>query len=372
MMGRVCAALALAWIGCAPLAQADPPGSYKDMEETGYKASAAKKAGFVIAPIPQSSPALGNGLALVAAVMYQPKDAARPWTTGLGGLYTDTESWAGGAFQKAYFGDDYRLTGFAGYGAFNLDFFGIGAAAALQNNPIKLNQSGGIALLEVLRRVRPNVFIGARFQYLPVKTRLAAPDIAIGDYDLSDVELSSQIVLAGLAAEYDTRDNEVSASRGVYTTLNALTGVESLGSDFSYAKVQATANWYHALGSNTVVAARGALCYAGEGGPFYDLCMYGQSNDLRGYSAGRFRDRALLAAQVEWRQHLFGRFGVVAFAGVGGVAEEFSTFPSDHLLPAAGVGIRFAALRQYKVNLSVDYAVGDGDNGVYVYIGEAF
>lgn len=68
--------------------------------------------------------------------------------------------------------------------------------------------------------------------------------------------------------------------------------------------------------------------------------MYGSSSDLRGYETGRYRDRASWAMQVEARQHLFGRFGVVAFAGIGGTAPGLGSLDDTEFLPSVGLGLR--------------------------------
>ena len=83
------------------------------------------------------------------------------------------------------------------------------------------------------------------------------------------------------------------------------------------------------------------MCGVSTGGPFYDLCNYGQRGDLRGYEAGRYRDRALWALQAELRQHLFWRFGMVAFGGFGGTAPDIGHLGDAKSLPAAGAGLRF-------------------------------
>src|SRR5687768_8898311 len=83
----------------------------------------------------------------------------------------------------------------------------------------------------------------------------------------------------------------------------------SSAATFPTNKVNAQANIYRPLGPRTVIAGRASLCGVSDGAPFYDLCMYGASNDLRGYETGRYRDGATWAAQVELRQHLFWRIG---------------------------------------------------------------
>ena len=123
--------------------------------------------------------------------------------------------------------------------------------------------------------------------------------------------------------------------------------------------------------AKAVVAARLSVCDSGDGAPFFDLCMFGQNNDLRGYDPGRYRDHTLAAVQVEYRRDLFWRIGAVAFAGVGGVAPSFDKFGSN-LLPAAGVGLRLKASKAHRVNASIDFAFGEDSHAFYFYIGEAF
>jgi outer membrane translocation and assembly module TamA len=100
--------------------------------------------------------------------------------------------------------------------------------------------------------------------------------------------------------------------------------------------------------------------------------MYGSGNDLRGYEMGRYRDRASWAAQVELRQHLFGKFGAVAFAGVGGTAPDLGNLDDSKFLPATGFGLRYMANKATGINLRLDYAVGKDTDAFYFSIGEAF
>src|SRR5512138_2439301 len=102
---------------------------------------------------------------------------------------------------------------------------------------------------------------------------------------------------------------------------------------------------------------------AGERVPIYDLCLFGASNDVRGYSAGRYQDRRMFATQAEYRlmfpsKGFMGRFGVVAFAGFGGVGERYSDIGFSDLLPGGGGGLRFRLLKKQPINFRVDYAFG--------------
>jgi len=331
-----------------------------------------QKASFVVMPIPLSNPAIGTGLGAAALAIYQPKGSVRPWTSGVGGLYTDTKSWGVAAFQKAYLGGDkYRVTAGAGTGVFNVDFFGVGSDAGSDGRSIELEQKASGGVVEVLARLREHVHAGLRYRYIKMDSTFDTTSL-LPQLQLPPIELHSQVSQLGLAGEFDTRDSEYFPRSGVYANAQWLVADEVLGSDFDYSRFTGAVNGYRDVNDKTVLAWRGSVCRAGEGGPFYDLCNYGQSNDLRGYTAGQYRDHAMFAVQAEVRRKIHGRFGAVAFVGVGEVANDFSSMNTKDLLPAAGIGARFEASTKYNVNLSIDYAVGDGSSALYFYVGEAF
>jgi outer membrane protein assembly factor BamA len=116
---------------------------------------------------------------------------------------------------------------------------------------------------------------------------------------------------------------------------------------------------------------------AGDRVPIYDLCLFGTSNDLRGYTAGRYQDRRMFATQVEYRlmfpsQGFLGRFGLVAFAGVGAVGDKFTNIGASDLLPAGGAGLRFRLIKKYPINFRVDYGQGNDGHTLSIGVLEAF
>ena len=93
---------------------------------------------------------------------------------------------------------------------------------------------------------------------------------------------------------------------------------------------------------------------------------------MRGYYEGRFRDSNLLAGQLEYRTHLWRRFGFIAFAGLGEVAGEFQNLRLDALKPSVGIGLRFLFSKEEKVNLRADIGFGQNTSGIYFGVEEAF
>jgi outer membrane protein assembly factor BamA len=127
---------------------------------------------------------------------------------------------------------------------------------------------------------------------------------------------------------------------------------------------------------------RGAL-YNGFFGSAYDFGVVtldlrkyqlGGEELLRGYFAGRFRDRDLLAFQLEYRLPVWWRFGAVGFAAAGQVAHELASFEIGEFHPAAGFGIRFLLSEEEGMNIRADFAWGFDveSSGFYLSFGEAF
>lgn len=328
---------------------------------------------LLVVPIPQVNPTLGTGATLVGALFWNPKREPEPWISGVGAMYTSNGSWAVGALHRMSLGHDrHRFTAFGGYADVNIDFFGIGPDAGARNLSVELNEQGYAGLLDGQTRLAPHFYAGARLLFLDLDTSIKRDEPLFPDLEIPSAQFDSRLVMAGPSLAYDSRDNSLNTRQGTYVTGTWLFGIDALRSDFTHDKLNIGANFYQPLGDDTVVAARGALCRVSDGAPFYDLCLYGASSDLRGYEAGRFRDRASWAVQAELRQHLFGRFGAVAFAGIGGIAPSLSRIDETEMLPAAGVGLRWMPSRSAGVNLRLDVAFGEDSEAIYVSLGEAF
>jgi outer membrane protein assembly factor BamA len=160
-------------------------------------------------------------------------------------------------------------------------------------------------------------------------------------------------------------------SAGALLELRANFADEAFGSDFDYQTYELSGNLYRRAGPG-VVALRAMACKASDRTPLFDLCLFGANNDLRGYEVGRYRDRALVAAQAEFRFPLGERWGGVVFGGWGKVAPSFDTMGDEPDLPSVGLGVRWLAAEKARVNLSVDVAQGRDGGSVYVYVKESF
>ena len=100
------------------------------------------------------------------------------------------------------------------------------------------------------------------------------------------------------------------------------------------------------------------------------MVMTGSSRMMRGYYEGRYRDRMFVGAQVELRQRVWRRNGVVVWAGAGNVFHDFDKFKTKQTLPTFGIGYRWEF--KNRVNVRLDYGIGKGESAFYFNINEAF
>jgi len=326
---------------------------------------------LVVAPIPIVNPTFGVGLALGGMYLYQLDEESQPSFTAAAAAYTDSESYAIGVGQAAYFKDDaWKIKGGAGVFDFNVRFYGIGRLPGDRGISIPLNQEGWAAGVRGLRRIKGDWYVGLQYWFLRITSTFDRSNLDINLPPL--IELDSQVAGLGLMIEYDSRDNRFNTSSGRLLNATWSNSEEAIGSDFDFSSGKFDYNFYHQLKPGKVIAGRGTLCMTPGNAPFYALCKFGQGVDLRGYFGGRFRDERMATVQAEYRWKFSKKWGAVAFAGFGEVAPSWSDFNLDDILPSAGVGVRFKLSKTTGLNLSVDYAVGQDSDAWYFYVGESF
>ena len=328
----------------------------------------------VVAPIPISNPTIGSGLAVVVMPFYHLGEGSPLSNTALAAGYTSSGSWGAGAAQSTRLrGDELRVDGLLGYAEVHYRFYGTGATAGESGVSVPIVQKGWVFAPELLFHVGARTFVGLRYRGLRVETALeGSPGIlppSIADALPNSVTTTSSGF--GPKLTLDTRDNDMHPASGVLIDLRANFAEEGFGSDISYQTYEFGANYYRRAGRG-VVALRGYACKASDRTPLFDLCLFGSGSDLRGYETGRYRDRAMVAAQAEYRFPLAGRFGAVAFGGWGKVAPSFDEMGEQLDLPSVGFGVRWLASEKARVNLSVDVARSRDDTTLYVYVKESF
>jgi len=268
--------------------------------------------------------------------------------------------------------DTYRVTATFVQGNLNYNLYGIGAAAGNAGIKLPLKQEGAVCLGEFLRRLRWKFFAGARV--LTGHSDVTQRSAAVSPVPLPpDLGLSTSLTSLGFIVQRDTRPNRFYPTTGSFLEFKSDFFANALGSKYSFQSYRTTFNKYGSLSRNQVLAYNAFFCATGGEPPFYGNCIYGTSNELRGYVAGRYLDRYMVATQLEYRLVLPKRFGVVGFGGIGGVApgaREF--FRNEGFLPAGGGGVRFMLSKTYHLNLRADLAAGKNEHTFTMGVSEAF
>ena len=358
--------------------------------------SSEKKGEWLIAPIPINSPAIGAGLEFGFARLFpfNKKDEVSPASAvGVAGVFTNNGSRAIAFGGKLYLKEDrYRVTAGLAKASMNFDIYGIGSSAGNEGYYIPLNASGVAGVGEFLMRLKKGIYVGLRGQYRNADMGLNREKLEEDEEDspqppeqvakvieqLQDQFLQQTTVSLGPRFQWDTRDSVFYPKSGFLTEVASDFFSTGLGSKWSYQFYRVSFNKYTKLSEHSVLAFRGMGCAAaGDRVPIYDMCLFGTMNDLRGYPGGRYQDRRMFATQGEYRwtlpsQGFMGRFGLVAFAGVGAVGSKFSEIGTDDLLPAGGGGVRFRLLKKYPVNFRVDYGFGKDNRTLSIGVMEAF
>jgi outer membrane protein assembly factor BamA len=171
---------------------------------------------------------------------------------------------------------------------------------------------------------------------------------------------------------YDSRDNTVNTRKGTLIAGTWLGYDKALGSRYEFWRAIVEAKQFFPVGQESALGVRYYGEFQGGNVPFYQLAMLGGDELLRGYFMGRYRDKALQALETEYRFPIYWRFGGVAFAGAGEVADRFAELASVPIRWAAGGGLRLSLNTEERLNLRLDVGVGPDTYGVYFTAREAF
>lgn len=321
-----------------------------------------------------SPPKCGSGAVLALGYIFpfsKSDKVSPPSVIGGAGLFTNNETRGfalGGQFYLKQ--NTYKVTAGFGRGNINYDLYGSGDFAGLK---LPLKQTGQVFHGEFLRRVGWKFFLGPRFS-TGSSTITLRPSSGNTQPPPPDLGLNTTLTAIGATLTRDTSLNRFYPTTGTYFRFTSDFFSQTLGSKYSFQSYVTTFAKYWALSENQVLAYDAYFCATGGRPPFFGNCIYGASNQLRGYVAGKYFDRYMVATQLEYRLALPMRFGVVAFGGVGEAIPggDQLLFRDNNFLPGGGAGLRFQLSKQYHVNLRADIAQGKDGHTFSMGIGEAF
>ena len=172
------------------------------------------------------------------------------------------------------------------------------------------------------------------------------------------------------------RDEPGDAYSGRYFNAQATWYRDSLGSDQDFETFVLDYRQYHQVRRPGRTLAWQVFARQAEGDvPWTRMSTVGSSNDLRGYTKGRFRDNAAVWALAEYRHKTnkrlwkLGRQGFAVWAGLGFIGRDLGDL-SGHELPNVGVGYRVEVQPRRSVRLDLGW--GYDEIGFYLKLIEAF
>lgn len=263
--------------------------------------------------------------------------------------------------------DKYRLDYTTYFYSFPCKYWGIGYENGNDDaNRTKMKRWQAQIQASFMIRVADNMYLGpsVSFDYIRGKD-IKRPEIFEGQ------DRTTTNVGAGMAFVYDTRDVLTNAGRGVYLNISQLFRPRFLGNDHVFNTTNIQLDVYRRVWRGAILAAdvRSKLNF---GNPSWGMmALLGNSYSMRGYYEGRYRDKHKIEAQVELRQHVWRRNGIVLWAGAGTVFDKFSSIEAHKILPNVGIGYRWEFKKD--VNVRLDYGIGKGGQSGFIFnINEAF
>ena len=331
---------------------------------------------WVVAPALAYAPETSWQFGIGGNVLFKPRraeDSARVSVVSFAARYTINNQLLTSASYTLFSArETFSQRGTVYYIQFPRFYYGVGNDTPPTNEELFSSTLAGAEHM-VYRRVWSKLYIGAGLRYV------STFDIETQEGGLLQTTLPrgtnpNQAVGWNVGLLYDSRDNPLGTSTGTLFEFRQRFHREFLGSDFNYEVGVLDLRHYRQpfKGRRDILAGQLYGYFSTGETPFTELAALGGGMIMRGYYQGRYLDNLLLAAQAEYRVHVWKNIGAVGFAALGDVAEKFRDFKLSRLKPSAGVGLRYALIPEENLNIRVDFAVGQATNNFYIGISEAF
>lgn len=274
-------------------------------------------------------------------------------------LYTDENKWF--------------FYGRARYQSFPLFYYGIGRETPSEHIAL-IDGEYTLFRERLLRETLPSLYFGLELDYQGLN-RVNYIDTET-DFELPEVgAMGSNNLGIGLGLLYNNIHNAMNPREGLYSEWAFMNYNTAAGSDYNMTTYVIDNRIYRPVKENTVLAAQVYGQFTSGNAPFNMLALMGGESLMRGYYLGRYRDKNLVAGQVEYRILPFQfskRWGASVFLAAGQVYGDEYGFNWDQFLPTGGAGIRYLIFPEKDIYTRIDISFTEEGRGVYFFIGEAF
>lgn len=174
----------------------------------------------------------------------------------------------------------------------------------------------------------------------------------------------------GLSFVYDSRDVMLNATKGWFVQVDQIFNPSFFGNDYVYHNTDITVATYHKAWKGAIIAGEYHSLFNYKDVPWPMLASVGGPSRMRGYFEGRYRDKNIVEAQIELRQHLWKRNGMAVWVGAANVFPKFDAMRLRKTLLNGGIGYRWAF--KQGVNVRLDLGFTKNGMGFTFNINEAF
>ena len=349
----------------------------KEVDSTFNEASKT----FLVVPLITNSPVMDTGFGGLGMYFFKidkEDKASPPSLASLYAIYSTNNSYIFTPFGRFFWNEDKNRASFGvGTLRINNDF-----TYDEQGNDLRLvySEIRNFITAEYSRKIIGDFYLG--MVYLGTKTKYKFDQGSEQENDFTrdffaQNEIADNFVSSiGLNLSFDNRDYPYYPTRGFTFSIRPKLNRAWLGSDNDYIDTDYKFSYFNSLQDNLILALNIAGGFASGDVPFDGYQNYGVRNSLRGYEAGKYKGRNMIASQAELRWRFHNKWGGVVFGGTGSIwgnenngEEEFERT----WLPSVGLGLRYMVSKEKKINVRLDYAVGvDGNQGLYFGVMEAF
>lgn len=332
-----------------------------------------KKIDFGFIPGPNYSATTGLGLGLLGTATYSADRSDPTLPRSNASVYSNMTT--AGFFMVGLRGnhifphESFQLDYKVNLSTFSTSYWGMGYANAdNDDNETDYRRNRINAMARFMVKLAPNTYIGPFVNYRVTQASDVNEDFS---YLWQGQDKTIHTYTAGLSFTYDSRDFMLNASKGVFVQIDQTFTPRCFGNGkYNFSTTEATFATYGKLWKGAILAGElhGQFNYGHI--PWSQLATVGSNDRMRGYYEGRYNDKNVIEGQVELRQHIKGRNGVVAWVALANAFPDFKNIAWRYTLPNAGVGYRWEFKK--RINIRVDYGFTRNGGGFIFNINEAF
>ena len=226
------------------------------------------------------------------------------------------------------------------------------------------------AMARYLFRIAPKTYLGpiAHFRYMK------AQNIQTQNTQVFDgLDRDAHATTVGVSFTFDNRDFRLNAYKGCFIQFDQTFTPRFLGNgENHFITSELTLCGYQKLWKGAVLAGEFHTQLNYDGQPSWLMkAEAGSPYRMRGYYEGRYRDNNIMEVQLELRQNIWKRNGLVVWAGTAKVFPDFNQWGDSKFLPNWGIGYRWEFMK--RVNLRIDLGwTSPKDMGIIFNMNEAF